>query len=70
MQIKIDKNIPLTAPRQRTGLSSTIRSMEPGDSVLVKNESQRASVASTARRIGVQTASRKVEGGFRIWRLA
>ena len=71
MKITIEKNIPAPVRGQRAfGLTATMRAMEVGDSFLVATDAERLSVCSTARYAGIKVASRKVDGGFRIWRLS
>ena len=67
---KIDKRVPL--PLARLG-KYPWREMQVGDSFLVEREDQRAmgAKASTAgRRLGRKFATRVVEGGIRVWRVA
>lgn len=68
--ISIDKGIPM--PEQRSGwgkFGNTIREMEVGDSVLVTEQRDVANLMSSGKRIGLGMSSRKVENGWRVWRI-
>ena len=68
--ISIDKGIPM--PERRSGwgkFGNTIREMEVGDSVLVTNKNDICNLQMQGRRLGLVMSSRKVEGGWRVWRM-
>ena len=68
--ISIDKGIPM--PERRSGwgkFGNTVREMEVGDSVLVTERGDVPNLQASARRIGLRMTSRKVEGGWRVWRV-
>ena len=73
--IKIEKNIPLKPWSRWFDL---FKKMKVGDSFLVEKESYRKDAVSAASRYrnrsksgnkNFNVATRKVEGGFRIWRI-
>lgn len=66
----IDKDIPL--PKRRapmTQAGAEARQMVPGDSRLCDTPSERETVRSAIVGIGGKCASRKVDGGWRVWRV-
>lgn len=71
--IVIEKGIPMprtTAGRPAIYLWAT---MEVGDSFLVSGKSAegaRKSAANAGLRLGRKFSVRKIEGGFRVWRVA
>jgi hypothetical protein len=68
--LSIDKGIPM--PEERSGwgkFGNTIREMEVGDSVLVTEQRDVPNLQASAKRIGLRMTSRKVEGGWRVWRI-
>lgn len=70
MNYKIDKNIPI--PMKGCGVSETkelFKRMEVGDSVVVKSAAEIAKIYYCARRLSGGIVSRKVKGGFRVWRV-
>lgn len=62
---KVDKNIPLPK-RSRFGF---ITEMAQGDSFVVAEESEKVGAVNYARRYGIKITTRKVDEGFRIWRM-
>ena len=65
----IDKNIPISKRcGPRTELGRLAREMEVGDSVLCATERERDSLRWTLHDLGRVYASRKVDGGWRVWR--
>tara|TARA_R110000822_G_scaffold34496_2_gene97985 strand:- start:38 stop:265 length:228 start_codon:yes stop_codon:yes gene_type:complete len=66
----IEKNVPL--PEKRPDPSAhydVVPKMEVGDSILVKNHTQKSKVFSRAKRRGMDTTSRTYENGdIRVWR--
>jgi len=74
MEIKIEKGIPIPIPAGRQGAQrkNPFDEMEIGDSFLVAEEKIRTvrSLASFAKKkSGMKVATRKVDGGFRVWRI-
>ena len=68
--ISIEKGVPM--PERSSGwgkFGNTIREMEVGDSVLVTVQRDVANLMSSGKRIGLGMSSRKVEGGWRVWRI-
>jgi len=69
---EIEKNIP--APTRNPPISkflSILKTMEPGDSVMLDiNDTLRSNLTHACRTQGIKTVTRKCEGGFRIWRIA
>jgi hypothetical protein len=75
--IKIEKGIPLPngiSPLGRRGprAKHPIRDMSVGDSFLLKSwsEVERITILTAARRNQVKVATRTVDGGLRVWRIA
>lgn len=76
---KIEKNIPLPehqrGRRNGSGKNQMIlKSMEVGDSIFIKNGNQVKvanlfQVAAKSLGTGMKIATRKVEGGVRVWRV-
>jgi len=70
--ISIEKGIPMPRPNHRGGygkFGNIVREMEVGDSVLVTKQRDVANLMSSGKRIGLGMSSRKVEGGWRVWRI-
>lgn len=66
---KIERGIPIPPKGgERTGLTATLRALDVGDSFLIANEKERLRALHFASRAGVKIATRKVEGGIRVWR--
>lgn len=65
--VSIDKGIPM--PEGWSKFGNTIREMEVGDSVLLTDQRDVSNLQSSAKRIGLRMTSRKVEGGWRVWRI-
>jgi hypothetical protein len=66
--MQIDKGVPIPAPIRR-GLSEIARRMEPGDSVMCETEANADTVRRVLSKYGVKGAKRKIDGGWRVWRL-
>ena len=70
-QPKIEKGIPVPprAKRLHTGRAALLRSLNIGDSVLLEGERNNI-VMGAQYALGVGNyACRKVDGGFRVWRI-
>ncbi len=65
---KIDKGIPIPE-RSAVGRWKFMREMKPGDSFLVTNVSERASVGSAAHKCGFKITTRKEGDTIRVWRV-
>lgn len=71
--LKIEKDVPLPPRSSGDSKKSVLWRMSVGDSVLVTDASQSVVAArakSVANRSGYKFATRKVEGGVRVWRVA
>lgn len=63
--LKIERNIPV--PTQRSAYP--INLMKAGDSFLVAVVGQANSARGAFNRLGIKCMTRKVDGGFRVWRV-
>lgn len=72
MDYKIEKGIPLPATKTSKKGESILRLMEVGDSLFTdKKQSIAAAWASgVGKAYNLKFATRRVEGGTRIWRIA
>lgn len=70
--MKIEKNIPLSSSKDR--ISWPWKDMDIGDSVLFEDDAIASKAQTNCHVYGHQSgkkfASRKVDGGVRIWRIA
>jgi hypothetical protein len=66
-EVIVEKNVPV--PPKKPSKWSGTEDMEIGDSVLVPSHVDSISLQSYCRRKGVRCTSRKVEGGYRVWRI-
>lgn len=64
---QIVRNIPFSQYQNRW--RDLVYKMQDGDSVLVRTFSESRSLITAFRRAGVKCKSRKMNKGFRIWRL-
>lgn len=71
MAFEIEKGIPLPEmPKGKlSGLTAALRSMTPGDSLLVVDCKSSRVGAIISQLKELKFATRKVDGGRRIWRL-
>lgn len=68
-EYKIEKDVPIPPKNAGRGSKYPFPEMEVGDSILV--ELKQSSAATLTRAIpDMKFATRKVEGGTRIWRIA
>jgi len=68
--ISIEKGFPIPELRSGWGkFGSIIREMEVGDSVLVTKQGDVCNLQQQGRRLGLVMLSRKVDGGWRVWRI-
>ncbi len=69
-ELSIEKGVPMPETRSGWGkFGNTIREMEVGDSVVVKKQVDVCNLQATSRRLDRRMASRKVDGGWRVWRI-
>ena len=73
MELKIEQNIPLPVININTGraMSDETRvalKMKPGDSVLCPTAKIYKRIVTALRNRKLSYASRRVEGGYRVWR--
>lgn len=72
MDFQIERNIPI--PPRMYGSKSTkyafALQMEVGDSVLVQTRPIASAISNRLKISGYKFATRKVEGGIRVWRTA
>lgn len=69
----IEKGVQFPHDRFKEGLSATLRNMQIGDSVFVKDKtraSQTGIYTVVSKKVGFNFISRNVDGGCRIWRIA
>lgn len=68
--MQIDKNIPLAKAKfGRKTSTPYMNEMEVGDSVLFEDRVIANRLRSNMQNIGMLPAIRKVEDGFRVWRI-
>ena len=71
MDYKIERNIPI--PPRRYGKNDKylfLLQMEIGDSVLAETRQLATAMSGRLKGAGYKFATRKVEGGVRVWRTA
>ena len=66
----IEKDVPLPDSRIRTELGRLARRMQVSESILCETEGQRDTVRKLIYERGGKCVTRKVEGGYRVWRSA
>jgi hypothetical protein len=66
VDLKIEKGIPI--PGRRNGFSETLRKMKPGDSVLLPRDRLNANALAHDVLGSGNYATRKEDGGTRVWR--
>lgn len=64
---KPESGIP--APRPRGFWRDRAKSLKAGDSMLVKNKNEVHSLISAIWRSGFNSISKKVDEGFRVWKM-
>lgn len=74
MELKIEQNIPIPAINKATGraMSEETRlalKMKPGDSIFCPTGRIYMRIVSAMRNRKLAYATRKVEGGYRVWRI-
>lgn len=68
--MKIERGIPVAkAYGSRSIYRKTAEQMQEGDSVLCDSESGAGGLRAYLLRMGFKAATRKVEGGWRVWKL-
>ena len=65
---RIDKSIPIPTIARHSKWKSLLVRMEVGDSVLLENDAQRASLASAARAMKMSLSTRTEGERIRVWR--
>jgi hypothetical protein len=67
----IDKGVPVPGPvYQKPGRFKALAAqMEPDDSVLCGTRQERDSLRKALEAIGCSALTRKVDGGYRVWRI-
>lgn len=70
-KFKIDRNYAM--PIRTSSIEYPFNDMEVGDSFFVASESRkidslRGRISSAARMKGIKVATRKIDGGLRVWR--
>lgn len=65
----IEKGVPIPKRAGWSKYSKAIREMEVGDSVFVTEQKEVCNLQSTSYRLGIRMSSRKVDGGWRLWRI-
>ena len=73
-EFKIEKGIPVPPPKRelRSGVYAVLRSLDVGDSFVArgKQDSVRGMACMAGKKYGRKFATRVVEGGVRVWRVA
>ena len=67
--LKIEKGVPI--PLGKTKRIYPLKEMEVGDSIFIPSDgfiNICARVNPQAKKLGIKVATRKVEGGYRVWR--
>lgn len=69
--LKIDKNVPVPPMKgkPRTTVGKLVRDMQTGDSIPCESEQEKEAVRSCMVHVGYKYATRKVDGGWRVWRV-
>ena len=69
-EFKIDKGIPIPAGRSTTygGVAAVLRTLKVGDSIFFPGASSTISHAAYTHLGAGSYATRKEEGGYRVWR--
>lgn len=73
MAFTIEKNIPLpvTGGGKHSEWLETLKKMEKGDSLLLKDAKSQLDIHYPPKKTGIKITARKAsEGGYRIWRIA
>ncbi len=66
----IEKDIPIPEKNSRSRYASIVMAWGVNDSVLCETEAQGSCLRSAAINRGQKVKTRKVEGGWRLWRVA
>lgn len=65
----IEKAIPIPPSKPaRSEMGRLAKQMQAGESVVVDTPSQRDTLRSLIYRVGGKVVTRKVQGGYRVWR--
>jgi NADH/NAD ratio-sensing transcriptional regulator Rex len=69
--MNIESGIPIPSISvAKSELGRKVRAMEVGQSVLCDSEEESQRVRDAMRSAGFKCSRRKVDGGFRVWRVA
>ena len=69
--MKIEKNIPLPRKQAKKATwAALVDNMDVGDSVLVNNVTERASLTNAIKAQGYEVTTRKEDDKFRVWRMS
>jgi hypothetical protein len=67
---KIERGIPMPAGASPRGLWGRIAAqMQAGDSVLCPMETNAKTIGGALKKLGHKYSTRKVDGGWRVWRV-
>ena len=70
MEIKVEKNIPIPKARHLGAVTEVIRTMEVGDSFVLRGSSYRSIHARFGQK-GMKCVTRKIDSqNIRVWRVA
>jgi len=71
MEFQIEKNVPIPEGHGRgTPLKYPWNKMEIGDSIVVPSKTGQQSALKYGQRYSLKFRTRKVDGGYRIWRVS
>lgn len=66
----IEKDVPIPPKHARAqGVAATLSRMQKGDSFLLDSEDACRHAHGVAKRNGMKITTRKVEGGWRVWKI-
>ena len=69
-EFKIEKGVPCPKRNRTHGKWQKLAAMmKKGDSVVLPTGTQKSGLFSAIRRAGGQACSRRVENGYRVWRI-
>lgn len=68
-EVVIEKNVPVPPKKVKSSRWFGAENMEIGDSILVPSIGDSQCLYNYCKRYGVRCTSRKVEGGYRVWRI-
>lgn len=68
-EYKIEKNVPMPGGKRTGKWQMLAAQMKKGHSVVVKTGTHKSGLFNAIRKGGGQACSRKVENGYRVWRV-